>query len=135
MYSYIIKTNRKNINCNDKKINKSNFYRNERLFNIDDIDIDKILVSKKEPYGKKDSIKYFVGYNYHDYIEPLCIRLPQLMGYVKCFDNDKTTSFKIIDKKLLKKCTNVLERVRGLMNIEFDSEPIYGNNDKYIKTK
>ena len=57
------------------------------------------------------------------------------MGYVKCFDNDKTTSLKIIDKKLLKKCTNVLERVSGLMNIEFDSEPIYGSNDKYIKTK
>ena len=75
-YSHIIKINRKNRNCDDKKINKSNFYRNERLFNIDDIDIDKILVSKKEPYGKKDSLEYFIGYNYHDYIEPLCIRLP-----------------------------------------------------------
>ena len=23
----------------------------------------------------------------------------------------------------------------NLMNIEFDSEPVYGDNDKYIKTK
>ena len=27
------------------------------------------------------------------------------------------------------------EKVSSLINIEFDSEPIYGDNDKYIKTK
>ena len=43
----------KNIIFNDKKISKSNFYRNKRLFNIDDIDINEILVSKKEPLVKK----------------------------------------------------------------------------------
>ena len=43
----------KNINFDDKKINKSNFYKNKRLFKIDDIDVNKILSSKKEPYGKK----------------------------------------------------------------------------------
>ena len=43
----------KNISFDDKKINKSNFYRNKRLFKIDDNDINKILVSRKEPYGKK----------------------------------------------------------------------------------
>ena len=41
------------ITFNDKKINKSNFYRTERLFKIGDIDVDKILISKKELYGKK----------------------------------------------------------------------------------
>ena len=43
----------KNLNFDDKKINKSNFYRNKKLFNIDDIDANKILVSKKEPTTKK----------------------------------------------------------------------------------
>ena len=28
-----------------------------------------------------------------------------------------------------------MEKVSNLMNIEFDSEPVYGDNDKYIKTK
>ena len=42
-----------NINTDNKKINKSNFYKNKRLFQITDIDDNKILVSKKEPYGKK----------------------------------------------------------------------------------
>ena len=34
----------KTINFDDKKINKSNFYRNKKLFNLNDIDINKILV-------------------------------------------------------------------------------------------
>ena len=43
---------RKSINFDDKKINKSNFYKNKKL---DDIDPNKILVSKREPYGTKKS--------------------------------------------------------------------------------
>ena len=44
-------------------------------------------------------------------------------------------SFKASDNKLLKNCNKIWERVSSLMNIVFDSEPVYGNNDKYIKTK
>ena len=45
--------NGKNINFNDKIIKKSDFYNNKNkiIFNIDDIDVNKILVSKKEQYG------------------------------------------------------------------------------------
>ena len=43
----------KSINFEDKKINKSNFYKNEKLFNIYDLDVNKILVFKKKSYGKK----------------------------------------------------------------------------------
>ena len=40
--------NGKNINFDDKKIKKSDFYnKNKKIFNIDDIDVNKILVSKK----------------------------------------------------------------------------------------
>ena len=41
----------KSINFNSKKVDKSNFYKNRRLFNIDNIDADKILISNKEVYG------------------------------------------------------------------------------------
>ena len=51
----------KNIIFDDGKINKSNFFRNKRLFKIDSIDVNKI-VSKKERYGKKRSFKHFIGY-------------------------------------------------------------------------
>ena len=35
----------KSINFDDKQINKSNFYKNKKLFNLNDIHINKILVS------------------------------------------------------------------------------------------
>ena len=44
-----------------------------------------------------------------------------MIGYVKHFDSNKTTSFKATDKKLLKKFTKIWERVSSLMNIKLDS--------------
>ena len=46
----------KNINFNDKKIKKSIFYKNKAINNIEDIDVNNILVSKKEPYGNKNHL-------------------------------------------------------------------------------
>ena len=46
-----------------------------------------------------------------------------------------TMSFKVGDNKLLKKCNKIWEKVSKLVNIEFDSEPVYSDGDKYIKTK
>ena len=56
----------KNKNSDDKKIKRSSFYKNKKINDIEDIDINNILVSKKEPYGTKDSYKYFIGYNDND---------------------------------------------------------------------
>ena len=126
----------KTINFDDKKIKKSNFYKSKKLFNIHDLDVNKILVSKRESYGTKNLLKYFIGYNDDDdVIRPLFIKLPQMIGYVKHFDSNKTMSFKLIDNKLLKKYNKIWERISNSMNIKFDSEPVYGDNDKYIKTK
>ena len=44
-------------------------------------------------------------------------------------------SFKISDSKLLKGYNQIQKRVEKLLKIKFDSEPVYGHNDKYIKTK
>ena len=49
-----IRISGKSINFGDKKINKSDFYKNRKLFKIEDIDIDKILISEKESYGTKN---------------------------------------------------------------------------------
>ena len=125
----------KSIKSDDKKINKSNFYKNKKLFHLNDIDANKILVSKKESYGTKNFLKYFIGYNDDDVIRPLCINLLQMIGYVKHFDSNKTVSFKVNDNKLLKKYNKIWEKISSLMNIEFDSEPVYGDGDKYIKQK
>ena len=42
-------------------------------------------------------------------------------------------SFKVDDNRLLKKYNKISEKISNLMNIKFDSEPVYGDNDKYIK--
>ena len=52
----------------------------------------------------------------------LCLKLPQMVGYFKHFDSNKTLSFKFNDNKLLKKCTKIWEKVSNLLNIKFDSE-------------
>ena len=60
--------NGKNINFNEKKPKKTELYKNKKTFDIDDIDVNKILVSKKEPYGKNNSLTYFIRYNDNDVI-------------------------------------------------------------------
>ena len=51
-----IRTSGKNINFNDKKNQKSEFYKNKKVNSKDDIDVIKILFSKKEPYDTKNSL-------------------------------------------------------------------------------
>ena len=132
----------KSVNFDDRKINKSDFYKNKKLFQIlHDIDVNKtlvsnkILVSKKEPYGTKNSFKYFIGYNDNDVIRPLCVRLPQMTGYARKFDENATMSFRANNKQLLKNYNKIWEKVEKLMKIDFESKPVYGDDDKYIKTK
>ena len=131
--------NGKKINFNDKKIKKSDFYKkNKKIFNIDDIDVNKILVSKKEQYGKYNSFKYFIGYNDNDVIRPLCLRLSKTTGYINEFNENKNTiimSLRVNDEQLFKKYNKIWKKVEKLMKIDFESKPTDGDDDKYIKTK
>ena len=95
------------INFNNNKTKKSDFYnsKNKKIFNIDDIDVNKILVSKKEQYGKYNSFKYFIGYNDNDVIRPLCLKLSKMTGYINEFNENKNTitmSLKVNDKQPIK---------------------------------
>ena len=58
-----------------------------------------------------------------------------MIGYVRKFDGNTTISFKISNKQLLKKYDQIWKKVEELLKIEFDSKPVYGDDDKYIKTK
>ena len=86
---------------------KYTFFTSKRIYSTDDIDVNNILVSKKEPYGTKKIFKYFIGYNDNDVIRPLCIRFPQMTGYARKFDENATISFIVKDKKLLKNYTKI----------------------------
>ena len=109
---------------------KSDFYKNKKVIKIDSINVNKILVSEEEPYGTKKSFKYFIGYNYNNVIRSLCMKLPQMTGYARKFDGNTTMSFKINNSKLLKKYNQIWKKVEKLLRVEFDSNPVYGDNDK-----
>ena len=53
----------------------------QKSISDNDIDVNKILVSKKEPYETKNALKYFIGYNNIDAIRPLWVVLPQMTGF------------------------------------------------------
>ena len=125
----------KNINFNDRKIRKSTFYKNKYVYSIDDIDVNNISVSKKESYGTKKSVKYLIGYNDNDIIRPLCVKLLQMTGYARKFDENATMSFIVKNKQLLKKYTKRWETIEKLVKINFESKPVLGDDDKCIKTK
>ena len=111
--------NGKNINFDNKNIKKSDFYnKNKKIFNIDDIDVNKILVSKKEQYG--------------DVIRQLYLGLSQMTGYINKFDENKITmSLMVKDKQLLKNYKKIWKK--RLMGTDFESNATY--DDKYINTK
>ena len=58
-----------------------------------------------------------------------------MIGHVRKFEGNTTTSFKFSEKPLLKKYDQIWKRVEKLFKIIFDSVPVYGDNGKCIKTK
>ena len=74
-FSSCIRMSGNNMNFGDKNIKKSDFCKNKKVIKIDNIDVNKILVSKEGPYGSKNLFKCFIGYNDNDVARPLCITL------------------------------------------------------------
>ena len=58
-----------------------------------------------------------------------------MTGYVRKFNENSTMSFRVKDKQLLRNYNKIWEKVGKLVEIEFESKPVYGDDDKYIKTK
>ena len=99
-----------NINFNNKKIKKATFTKT-KIFDINDIVVNKILVSKKEKYGKHNSFKHFIGYNDSDVIKPLYLEVTQMIGYINKFDkNTIAMSLKVKDKKLFKNYNKIWKK-------------------------
>ena len=120
----------------DRKIKNNIFYRSRKPFNASDIDVNKIAISKEVVYRTKNSLKCFAGFIDEDHvIRPLLLKLPQMIGYLKEFDHSMTMPSRVDDSKLFKKYCKIWKTIKPLLGIEFDSEPVYGDTDSYIKTK
>ena len=125
-----IRMSGKSVNFDGKIIKKSEFYKNKKVTKIDDIDVNKILVSKEEHIIQRIRLNTLL-----DIIRPLCVKLPLMTGYAKKIEFNLTLSFKINNKEFLKKYYQIWIRIGKLLKIKFDSKPIYGDDEKYLKTK
>ena len=99
--------------------------KTKKIINIDDIDVNKILVFKKEPYGKYNSLKCFIGYNDNDFIRPLCLEISKMTGYINEFNENKNTitmSLRVNDEQLFKKYNKIWKKVEKLMRIDFSNK-------------
>ena len=66
-------------------------------------------------------------------IRPLCIILAQMSGYIKYFNDGGKICFKIEDDDIFLKHNVIWNKIKKILNIKFNNQPIY--DEKYIKTK
>ena len=83
---------KKIIKVDDTEIEVYKFHQSESPISINDIDINKIVVPNKLPFGKQD-FKYFIGYKDSEKIRTLCTFCPQMIIYKRNFDENRRIYF------------------------------------------
>ena len=117
----------------DKEVNKKEFYSSKQAISLDAVDLDKIVVSNKLKISET-TCKYLCGYLNNDTIQPLCVILPQMDGYIKYFDNGgKNISFVTDDEKVYDKYNEIWEVIRKLLKVKFTVNPV--RDDRYLIAK
>ena len=108
-------------------------FNNIKVNKKDLVDTGKIVVFDKFRHSE-EGFKYFIGYQEDEIVKPLCIILPQMNGYIKCFDiGGKNMSLSIENSEVWEKYEEIWEVIKNKLNIKFHSQPIYEN--KYLKGK
>ena len=121
------------IKFGDKEVDKKEFYLSKQAISLNSVDFSKIVVSSKWKISDT-KYKYFWGYLNNDVIQPLCVILPQMRGYIKYFDDGgKNMSFVTDDKEVYKKYNEIWEVVRKLLKLKFTVSP--ARDDKYVIAK
>ena len=65
---------------------RKEFHKCKEPIDLMSVNVDQIVVSNKFKYNN-EGFKYFIGYQEGRIVEPLCINLPQMSGYIKYFEN------------------------------------------------
>ena len=111
----------KTIVFNDVEMSKKEFYDAKEAISLNLFDVSNIAVNNKVKNNSYTS-KYFIGYlnigylNGIDEINPLCINLPQMSGYVKYFKNGgKSMPFKIKDESVYIKYSQMWNKIKELL--------------------
>ena len=121
------------IKFGDKEIDKKELYLTKQAILLNSVDLSKIVVSIKWKISDT-KYKYFCGYLNNDVIQPLCVILPQISGYIKYFaDGGKNMSFVTDDKEIYEKYNEIWEVNRKLLKSKFTVSSVRDN--KYIIAK
>ena len=121
------------IKFGDKEVDKKEFYSSKDAIFLNSVDLSKIVVSSKWKISDT-KCKYFCRYLNNDVIQPLCVILPQMSGYIKYFDDGgKNMSFVTDDEKVYEKYNKIWEVVKKLLKLKFTVSPI--RDDKCIIAK
>ena len=125
--------NSQKIKLGDKEVYKKEFYSSKEAILLDSVDLSKIVVSNKWKIDDT-TYKYFCGYLNNDIIQPLCVILPQMSGYIKYFDDGgKKMSFVTDDKEVYEKYNEIWNVIERLLKLKFTASPV--RDDKYISAK
>ena len=93
----------KTLKFDNIRVNKKEFHKSKPPIDLDlIINVDQIVVSDKFKHND-DGFKYFIGYKEGGNVKPLCIILPQMIGYIKYFENGGNMSFMVKDDDVLDK--------------------------------
>ena len=121
------------INFGNKEVNKKEFYSSKQAISLDSVDLNKIVVSNKWKINDK-TYKHICGYLNNDTIQPLCVILPQMDGYIKYFDDGgKNMSFVTDDEKIYKKYNEIWEVIRNPLKVDFTVNSV--RDDIYLVAK
>ena len=121
------------IKFGDKEVYKTKFYSSKQAISLDSIDLNKIVVSKKWKINDT-TYKYICGYLNNDTIQPLCVILLQINGYIKYSDDGgKNMSFVTDDEEIYEKYNEIWEVIRKLLKVDFTLGPV--GDDKYLVAK
>ena len=94
-----IKTDQKIIKFGDTEIKEYKFHQYKSPTSINDIDVHKIILPNRFPFGKQD-FKYFIVYKDSQKIRPLCIFRTQMITYIGNFDKNRRIYFLIKEEKV-----------------------------------
>ena len=123
----------KKIKVGDKEVDKKELYLSKQAISLDSIDLDKIVVLNKWKINET-IYKYLCGYLNNDVIQPLCVILPQIDGYIKYFNNGgKNMTFVTDNEKVYDKYNEIWEVIRKLLKVKFVVNPV--RDDKYLMAK
>ena len=84
---------KKTLKFDNIRVIEKEFHRSKQPIDLLSVNADQIVISEKFKHSD-EGFRYFIGYQEGEIVQPLCIILPKISGYIKYFENGgKNMSF------------------------------------------